>query len=83
MMRFDKKNKSDCPYYGCIQRVPEPRCHTTCQRYKAWKIKQEEKNEEARKKKGDFAMSDAKRKAIWRKQRYSKRKNFSSATKDD
>lgn len=26
----------ECPCHGCTERVPDPKCHGTCERYKEW-----------------------------------------------
>lgn len=68
-----RDNNSGCPCKGCDDRVPDPNCHGSCERYIAWKAKQHEKNENARKERVNRdILSDAKKRALWRKKRYSR-----------
>lgn len=66
-------NNSGCPCNGCGDLVPEPNCHGYCERYIAWSAVQHEKNEVARKERlNQDTISDAKKRALWRKKRYSR-----------
>ena len=69
MMRFDKGNNSGCPCFGCEERVPEPNCHGTCERYKAWQAENERKNEVIRKDRQRYAISNTKKKWLTDKMR--------------
>lgn len=66
-----RNNNSDCPCKECD--IHTITCHVVCGKYSEWKKKQEIRNAEERKARGSSdLMSDAKKKAIWRKMRYSK-----------
>ena len=64
------RRTSNCPCYGCEDRQPGTGCHDRCERYKAWKGKEDEKKKARREESAVVPMSDAKRKAIWRSKRY-------------
>ena len=59
-----------CPCNGCEERQPGTGCHDRCAKFREWHDLQEKKKQVKREKDGVVAMSDAKRKAIWRSQRY-------------
>ena len=59
-----------CPCKGCTERKPGTGCHDRCEQFKAWKEKEEKKKEAKREAESTVIISDAKRKAIWRSQRY-------------
>lgn len=63
---------SDCPCKTCD--IHTVTCHVVCTKYNDWKKKKEEEKlaREAVYKRYD-TMSDAKKKAIWRKMRYDRR----------
>lgn len=69
-MGWDNHNNTHCPCYQCEDRKPGTGCHDRCERFLAWKKKQDERNANERKMNGVDIMSDAKKKAIWRKKRY-------------
>ena len=84
MMAFNRSNSSGCPCKGCDDRVAEPNCHATCEKYKAWRGKLDKVNEAERQRhKNNDTMSDAKKKAIWRSKRYSTQLAFSRSQKAD
>lgn len=62
---------SDCPCKGCDRRTVT--CHGVCREYQDWKKEVEARNaaRNAEMKRLD-TMSNAKKKAIWRKLRYSR-----------
>lgn len=68
---FNHANSNGCPCENCPDRVPEPRCHMTCEKYKAWreKIDRARLAEQARNRSHD-TMSDAKKREIWKARRY-------------
>ena len=57
----------------CTERQPGTGCHDRCEKYKAWQEKESRRKEAMRKENEGIPMSDAKRKAIWRSQRYSRK----------
>lgn len=82
MMDFNREFNHGCPCKGCEDRIPEPNCHGTCEKYKEWRAKLDKHNQAVRSRhKNNDTMSDSKKKAIWRSQRYSRQgyKNSSKA----
>ena len=73
-MSFNNRNvNGDCPCKDCD--IHTVTCHVVCQRYNNWKKELEIKKEEDKKRRGSVnTMSDAKKKAIWRKMRYNRQK---------
>jgi len=72
----------DCPCERmCPDRTPE--CHGQCGKYKAWRKKMdaflEEKNQRQN---AQDTMSDAKKKAIWRKMRNSRKVSYNRLKSD-
>lgn len=73
-MDFNRSNGHKCPCREC----PEKGCgakHNTCEKYKAWRSALDDINKERQK---DYMnnMSDAKKRAIWKNKRYSRRVNY-------
>ena len=84
MMSINRSNSNVCPCQGCHDRVPDPNCHGTCERYKAWRAKLDTINEAERKHhQNNDTMSDAKKKAVWRSRRYSRQLTYSKSHKAD
>ena len=69
-MTFNRDGKTDCPCKGCDER--HEACHDRCERYRAWQATVAKRNE-ARRAAYENAdlLSDAQKRNIWRKQRYS------------
>ena len=83
MMSFNRENNFGCPCKGCTDRVPEPRCHTTCVKYREWRAKIDERNENERKNRQNRdVMSDAKKRDIWRSRRYARQNAGHSSGKE-
>lgn len=71
MNGFTRAKKSNCPCFGCTDRVADPNCHSTCERHLAWKKKQQAKNEaERQERERNFTMSEDKKRILWRRRRY-------------
>ena len=67
-----KSRDTGCPCKECDRRTVT--CHGLCTEYQGWKKEQEKRKAEEQKAKGNNdTMSPAKRKAIWKKMRYSRR----------
>ena len=76
-------SNNDCPCYRCTERVAEPNCHPTCDRYLKWQKKKAAQNDAARKEKQkNNTMSDAKRRILWKNKRYARQGNYSRLSKD-
>ena len=73
MMNFNNRNASGCPCKGCTDRYPA--CSDHCQKpeYLEYRKRMKERKEAEDKEKKSYPMSDAKKKALWRSQRYSRR----------
>ena len=80
MMNFNRDSSNGCPCRDCERRTDS--CHGACHDYGGWKAEQDEKNRKLREQRGVNAMSDAKRKAIWRKTRYSRRVTYNRFTQE-
>jgi len=77
-MQFNRQASKDnpCPP-DCPRRNAE--CHAKCKDYKDWRAELDRKNAERRKEMcASDLISDAKKKAIWRKKRYSRNKLLSN-----
>ena len=75
-MAFNGMMNSDCPCVrDCLERTEE--CHGKCERYLVWRAKRDEENK-ARfvGKEYGAVMSDAKKRAIWRKMRSSRQVRY-------
>lgn len=68
-MGFNNEN-NDCKCRGCTDR--HPGCHSTCENYKAFREKIDEKNKNARTMNINTASDEAKR-AMWRAMRRQKK----------
>lgn len=84
MMTFNRGNSNNCPCKECPDRVPDPNCHGTCERYKAWRAKMDRIAEAERKRhKNNDTMSEAKRRSLWKGKRYSRQVRYNKSTKAD
>lgn len=71
-MSFNRENSSGCPCRGCPDRQPGTGCHDRCERFKAWRVKVDKKNEAERAyHQSNDTMSESKKREMWRKKRYS------------
>lgn len=73
-MSFNNRGaSSNCPCKDCERRTVT--CHGVCREYQGWKKEEAEKKRafDTERHKYD-TMSDAKKKAIWRKMRYNRQK---------
>jgi hypothetical protein len=69
-----RRSITPCPCKDCEDRTVT--CHGVCGRYQEWKKTETEKKEEINRMNGSKdTMSDAKKRAIWRKLRYSRQPN--------
>lgn len=76
MMTFNRVD-TGCPCKGCTDRVPDPKCHGTCEKYKAWREELDKRNEAERTyHKSQDTMSDAKKRALWKSKRYQRQLTY-------
>ena len=77
-MSFNNRGSiTKCPCKGCEDRTVT--CHGACGKYQAWKKTETEKRAEINRIKGSKnTMSDAKKRAIWRKMRYSRQASLNN-----
>lgn len=74
-----RDNNTRCPCKECGDRVPEPNCHGYCDRYIAWQAENRERNEKNRvEQQGKNVISEAKRRELWRKKRYSRQARYAT-----
>lgn len=74
-MSFNRDNNK-CPCKGCGDRVVEPNCHGSCEKYLAWKQGMDQRCEMKRQDTlNRDTISEAKKRAIWRSKRYSRQNN--------
>lgn len=67
-MTFNRTNISNCPCKDCPDRAPG--CHGKCERFLAWqKWNEERRDRERNERRSKDVMSDAKKRAIWKKMR--------------
>ena len=72
MAGFNKGRNTGCPCQFC--EIHTVTCHVVCEKYNGWKKQKEEENQAKRAANNRYdTMSDAKKKAIWRKMRYNRR----------
>ena len=80
-MSFNRDNNKGCPCAGCKDRVVEPNCHMTCEPFLKWR--QDKDDENKAKRMGEVStMSETKKRAIWKKMRYSRQVRFNNTTKE-
>ena len=60
----DAAGSRDCPCKGCTERVADPNCHGTCERYMKWQANELERNERTRIERSKYAISETKRRWI-------------------
>lgn len=71
-MAFNRYGPGDCPCKDCD--IHTVTCHVVCQKYGQWKKEKEEEKKAREADRQRFnTMSDAKKKAIWKKMRYAQR----------
>lgn len=76
-MQFNRTKNKDVPCSECQDRDAE--CHARCEKYREWRAELDRKNAERRKEPHPSDLiSDAKKRAIWRKSRYSRNKLLSN-----
>lgn len=75
-------NSSECPCCGCKDRKPGTGCHDRCEQYLKWKKDLTERNKSVHLRNVNY-MSDQKQRAIWRSQRYSRRKTYNIEDKNN
>lgn len=72
MSKFNRDNSHGCSCKGCEDRYPG--CHDKCENYKAWKKKHDEaKKAERTYHQSNDIISERKKRAIWKNQRYSRK----------
>lgn len=73
-MAWNRTNNNGCPCKDCQDRQPGTGCHDRCEKFQAWRKKLDERNEEERRERNSCdVMSDAKKKAMWKKQNWKRR----------
>jgi hypothetical protein len=65
----------DCPCKHCVEPKRHVGCRSTCPEWKPWRDEMDRKRDESKAKSVSMdTMSTAKKKALWKKQRYGKQK---------
>ena len=70
-MSWNRTRNNNCPCQGCTDRYPACSAHCEKEEFKVWKEKTAKAKEAEKKYKESLGtLSDAKKKMLWRKQRY-------------
>ena len=79
-MAFNRGGTLGCPCGGCDERSAA--CHDRCDKFKAWRVKVDARRQKEREyNASNNTMSEAKRKELWKRKRYSVQGYCNNSTK--